>query len=467
MLSRLRAHQAQNQMNEALQEMVSNADLTWQSSGNHPASSQLGVLVSRVHDTLESGLHSAIRITRLAPDLSSTSEQAEADGNELSSLSAQIASASEEISTTINSDLAPATEKLHEYTSASAERVAQSDRLSQDVEGRMSAMRDEVGSLRGLIEDVDKQADEMRRIVGLITEISNQTNLLALNAAIEAARAGEAGRGFSVVAEEVRALAYRTMEATREVEGRIDHIQSQADQLTTAGAGVGEHVESSWEGMRGIREQLSEVAGSMRGLEDQSQQVAAGTQQIGTAVQAVSRDTMGLQEISGRLLGNAETLSKGSQSIHADGDRLLEALGSFQLELHQDAKQEIIAVAEQPALQQPDNVQGVVEAFERLLSRHDDRYELLYLVGKDGRQCSPNVHPDWVNVQYEGTGEGRDWAGREWFHAALTTRRPFVSPVYRSAATDDYGITVSAPVLSPTGEVVAVVGADVRLAALL
>ncbi|MEX1056700.1 MAG: PDC sensor domain-containing protein [Natronospirillum sp.] len=81
--------------------------------------------------------------------------------------------------------------------------------------------------------------------------------------------------------------------------------------------------------------------------------------------------------------------------------------------------------------------------------------------------ASAHIHPDRVRISYSGTGEGRDWSQREWFRTAASDLAPFVTPVYRSAATDDCCFTVSAPVLDHLGELVAVLGADIKLKALL
>lgn len=101
------------------------------------------------------------------------------------------------------------------------------------------------------------------------------------------------------------------------------------------------------------------------------------------------------------------------------------------------------------------------------LSREDGRYELLYITDPAGVQISRNIHPEWIEVRYKGTGEGRDWSGRDWYRAARDTGEPYSTAVYRSAATDEYCLTISAPIRNTQGDLVAILGADIRLRALL
>ncbi|EXJ12943.1 methyl-accepting chemotaxis protein [Nitrincola nitratireducens] len=461
------ASRARHQFTLHLKSTVETGDLSARSGVDYPLAHAFDQLSLRLHDSFTEGLRHAVAIAGQAPLLAESANLAEKEGATLSEASAQLASASEEISVTISKELGPAAETMHQLAADASRQVAECDVQGRSVGELMETMRTEMSALQTRIQRVDQQAEEMLRLVEMIADISRQTNLLALNAAIEAARAGDAGRGFSVVADEVRALADRTMNATGEVENRIGLIRGEVTELTQGGELVSARVETGYTAIGNMRDFLKKSRSDMQMLENCSRQVASGTTQIGSAISSVTRDIQGIADASKHLLETSAQLGSGSTSIRQHGDQLLEALGVYQLDLHGTARNDVEKLASDVGLNEPHQEQRVEQTLRAALGRSGRRFELLYLVDPNGRQISANIHPEWVVVNYEGTGKGRNWSDRKWFKEAMRNERPYVSPVYRSVATDDYCFTVSVPVRHPEKGIVAILGADVRLAAFL
>ncbi|WP_019912326.1 methyl-accepting chemotaxis protein [Paenibacillus sp. HW567] len=202
------------------------------------------------------------------------------------------------------------------------------DIITQAV-GGMKVMEMSVAETMGLIESLDARSGQIGEIIGLITEISNQTNMLALNAAIEAARAGEYGRGFSVVAGEVKKLSEQTAQAASHISSLISEIQQEnlkAVDSMTANAGqvqegsrmVSEAGQLFTEIMHGIGEihtQIHEVSSS-------SEQLLAGTEELTSTVEQMA-------EIANHAVGHSQSVAASSEEQLASMEEV--AAASMQL----------------------------------------------------------------------------------------------------------------------------------------
>jgi methyl-accepting chemotaxis protein len=247
-------------------------------------------MLSNVSAMINSIKENAAQVASAASLMNSGAEQIATGAEEAAAQAGTVATASEELSAT-SSEIAQncntavessryATESASEGAAVVKETVAGMDRISQRVKETAKT-----------VESLGARSDQIGEIVGTIEDIADQTNLLALNAAIEAARAGEQGRGFAVVADEVRALAERTTKATKEIGQMIKAIQSE-----TKGA-----VTSMEEGVNEVERGTKDAAKSGAALEQILEQINTVTMQINQIATAAEQQTVTTSEITNNI----------------------------------------------------------------------------------------------------------------------------------------------------------------------
>ncbi|QJT10371.1 methyl-accepting chemotaxis protein [Oceanidesulfovibrio marinus] len=276
---------------------------------------------------LEGLHHAAERVERVLEHVVSASEEMSSQSEELlrgtdiqSERITSTATAMEEMNTTVleiarnASDAAKVGKEAQEKASSGAEVV-------DDSKGAMDSTIAEVNNLKDSMQALDSQAQDIGAIIGTIEDIADQTNLLALNAAIEAARAGEAGRGFAVVADEVRKLAEKTMTATKEVSDSIGAIQKVAGTNISAMEGVFSRISSagelsvrSGEMLREIVRKTEDSAAQIDAIATAAEQQSATSEEINNAIEEINRITMeaseGVHEFTTALKSLAEQVSE-------------------------------------------------------------------------------------------------------------------------------------------------------------
>jgi methyl-accepting chemotaxis protein len=195
----------------------------------------------------------------------------------------------------------------------------------------MEQIHDRINGATARVEKLEQSSQEVGSIVAVIREIADQTNLLALNAAIEAARAGEQGRGFAVVADEVRKLAEKTSDATNQIGQMIDTIQQEtrlaieaiADSMGQAQDGV-DHARKAGDSLSSIIEVVLQVDGLVK-------EIAQSTALQKSVAQDVCDNVQAIEDLNAMTLSDAEQGMKLATNLVADANRLDDSVKTFQL----------------------------------------------------------------------------------------------------------------------------------------
>ncbi|MDD5285076.1 MAG: methyl-accepting chemotaxis protein [Desulfuromonadaceae bacterium] len=286
--------------------------------------------VDNIHAIISQVAANTGQVSAAASQLQSTAEQIATAAEEVACQSVTVATASEEMSATSN-DISHNCSLASEISGRANQTATGGAEVVQKTLVGMQNIAERVQESARTVESLGARSDQIGAIVGTIEDIADQTNLLALNAAIEAARAGEQGRGFAVVADEVRALAERTTRATKEIGAMIKAIQSE-----TAGAvgsmenGVRE-VEKGMESSRKSGDALQQIVDAISEVSMQVHQIATAAEEQTAVTGEISSNIHQITDVvSDTARGAHETAAAASQ-LSSLAIELQRMVGRFKL----------------------------------------------------------------------------------------------------------------------------------------
>ncbi|MFK3797964.1 methyl-accepting chemotaxis protein [Pseudomonas sp. NPDC088444] len=273
---------------------------------------------------------SVTQIASAAEELSAVTEQTSAGVNSQKVETDQVATAMHQMTATVQ-EVARNAEEASEAAVAADQQAREGDKVVSEAIAQIERLATEVGHSTEAMGELKRESDKIGSVLDVIKSVAQQTNLLALNAAIEAARAGEAGRGFAVVADEVRSLAQRTQKSTEEIEELIAGLQNGTQQVAAIMDNSRELTSSSVELTRRAGGALENITQTVSAIQAMNQQIAAAAEQQSATAEEINRSVLNVRDVSEQTSAASEETAASSVELARLGTHLQGLVGKFRV----------------------------------------------------------------------------------------------------------------------------------------
>jgi methyl-accepting chemotaxis protein len=270
------------------------------------------------------------QIASAAEELSAVTEQTSAGVNSQKVETDQVATAMHQMTATVQ-EVARNAEEASEAAVAADLQAREGDKVVNEAIAQIERLATEVGHSTEAMAELKRESDKIGSVLDVIKSVAQQTNLLALNAAIEAARAGEAGRGFAVVADEVRSLAQRTQKSTEEIEELISGLQNGTRQVATIMDNSRELTVSSVELTRRAGTSLENITRTVSAIQSMNQQIAAAAEEQSATAEEINRSVLNVRDVSEQTSAASEETAASSVELARLGSHLQALVGRFRV----------------------------------------------------------------------------------------------------------------------------------------
>lgn len=278
-------------------------------------------IISNVHQATES-------LSRAAEESAVISEKTSSNSDRLRQETEMVATATTEMAVTVKGVNKNTDDAVTQVTGAQSACLEGQQVLSITLDA-IKALTDDIQQSKDVIQSLAKDSDEIGSVLDVIRAIAEQTNLLALNAAIEAARAGEQGRGFAVVADEVRSLAQRTGDSTTEIQRMIESLQGSAKKAVS-------HIDSSSNKATHTIEQagktgsvIATIMTSIDSIHQTSQQISLATEEQAAAAESIDKSILTISHLTGEVSNAADQTHNSSEELAALVNQLNGLISQF------------------------------------------------------------------------------------------------------------------------------------------
>ncbi|WP_373293645.1 methyl-accepting chemotaxis protein [Pseudomonas matsuisoli] len=267
-----------------------------------------------LRDTIQSIADSSNQLASAAEELNAVTEDA--------SRGLQLQNGEIEQAATAVNEMTTAVDEVARNAVATSEASRESDHVARNGQKEVNravesinALAQDVNGTAAQVEELAAKINGITRVLDVIRTIAEQTNLLALNAAIEAARAGEAGRGFAVVADEVRGLAHRTQESTREIETMVKGIQGDTSGAVQAMQSSNERAHSAKEIAQAAGQSLETITAAISQIAERNLVIASASEEQAQVAREVDRNLVNIRDLAMQSAAGANQTNAASQDL--------------------------------------------------------------------------------------------------------------------------------------------------------
>ncbi|MGR9114544.1 MAG: methyl-accepting chemotaxis protein [Gammaproteobacteria bacterium] len=284
--------------------------------------------VKKIAKTIDHISSTSEQLAQASQRLTQIIEETERGVDHQQSETTHVATAMEEMTTTVQEVARNAVRASEAASKADAEALTGKNVVTEAVEG-INRLASEVENAAHVIHELQADSNSIGEVLSVIQGIAEQTNLLALNAAIEAARAGEQGRGFAVVADEVRTLASRTQNSTLEIQKTIERLQSRAEQAVKVMENGKKQATTSVDQAASAGEAITSISSRIDTIHDMNNLIASAAEQQSAVAEEINRNISNINAVSNNTAAGAKNSTSACKELLALASELKQAVGQF------------------------------------------------------------------------------------------------------------------------------------------
>ncbi len=335
LIARTKISKPIQRISKALTDIGENVDLTQKINQN--SDDELGVIAKQVNKLVDNFRAAILDVVEVTKTINSISKSIHGTVNSTKKISNsqkqeldQAAAAVEEMTTALT-DVASHTMQADEAAKTAQSNANQGNAVIKKAVDQVGNLSVEFGTTSTVMNDLAQESDKVGAVLDVIKTIAEQTNLLALNAAIEAARAGEQGRGFAVVADEVRSLAQRTQSSTLEIESMIAQLQKKSSEAVTAIEHGSTGLQETVNMVSGVDQSFMDILHSMSQISELSTSIASSTEEQSSVSSEIARNLSNAADHSGRLVEDTDNLVNIISTLSQASDKMNHSIERFKL----------------------------------------------------------------------------------------------------------------------------------------